>query len=150
VDGGQSGIVIDASELASAVKELEARLPGGAKSALTQIAEIMVGLVEDEYQTEGHGEWPPLAESTLRQRRKSASPKILQNTGVAVASTDSEVIGEGTDAAAVAFTNVPYMIYHTSSAPRHVIPYRNPFDFQFEELLEQSRELLLAAVAQWG
>jgi phage gpG-like protein len=139
----QSGISIDASELGKVLKQLEQTALGSTQAALEQIAVIMTGLVEDEFQTEGRGAWPTFAESTLEERmRKGGSPKLLQDTGVAAGS----VAGVVEDNAAVAFTNVPYMIYHTSSAPRHVIPYRNPFDIPQDQLLEQAAEIVLAAI----
>lgn len=142
----ESGVVVDASELGPVLRELEKRVEGGTHGALEQIAMVMTGMVEDEYQTQGHGKWPGFAESTLRKRRKSQSPKLLQDTGNAAGSTTEAVEQDS----AVAFTAVTYMVYHTSQEPRHVIPYRNPFDVDEKQLLDQAADIVLAAVAHWG
>jgi hypothetical protein len=146
VPAEQSGISYDASELGKVLKDLERTLPGATHSALEQISIIMAGLVEDEIQTQGHGKWPPFAEATLEKRRKSESPKLLQDTGLFAETVGAAVEGE----AAVAFTNVWYMVFHTSHEPRHVIPYRNPFDIPEAELLSQAEDIVLASVTAFG
>jgi hypothetical protein len=111
---------------------------------LPTVAEMLVGGVLDVIEAEGPG-WTPLADSTLRARRKAGrGAKILQDTGVAAAT-----IGQGFGADyAEAFAGVDYLVYHASAAPRTVIPRRNPFDLgPFEgPLLNEVAELLLEQV----
>jgi len=140
-----SMVVVTANELGPVLKDLERRFAGSTQAALTQIAQLMVGLVEDEFQTQGHGKWKPFAASTLRARlRKGKDPKLLQDTAIAAGSVTPIV----EDDSAYAFTSVPYMIFHTSDKPRHIIPYRNPFDVEEGELLDQASDVVLAAVAR--
>lgn len=92
---------------------------------LGAVGEAMVTQVLDVFETEGFGEWPELADSTLERRmhgpRGSSNPKILQDTGLLVGSITYEVVEDQ----ALAFTNVPYGIYHTSRAPRTKLPLRD-------------------------
>jgi phage gpG-like protein len=143
----QSGVAYDASDLGRVFRELEQSLPGATQAALGEIAGILVGMVEDEFQTQGRGKWPPFAKSTLEERlKKGGSPKLLQDTGNFVGSIAQAVESD----AAIAFTNVPYAVYHTSAEPRHVIPYRNPFDLPDDEVLQHAEDIALAAVAAFG
>ena len=89
-------------------------------------AEMLVTAVHDRIEAEGPG-WQPLAASTLRKRRKHGhGAKMLQDTGNFVGSIHGE---HGPDFAEAA-TNVPYIIYSISKAPRTIIPYRNPFELE--------------------
>lgn len=94
-------------------------------SAFTPIAaEILVGHVNDEWESAGRGKWAPLAPSTLyRRRKRGRGAQILKDTGRAVASVQADA---GPDWAR-ASTDVSYMVYHVSDAARTVIPLRNPF-----------------------
>ena len=116
---------------------------GSLREAMPVIAQVLVGAVEDQFQAEeswGVGPWPPLAESTLAKRRAHGEgAKMLQDTGVLVGS----ITPEWADDWAMAFTNVPYAVYHTSDAPRHVIPYRNPFDVDRREVTDEASEMFL-------
>lgn len=87
------------------------------------ISEILVAAVDDRWESAGDGQWPPLAPSTVARRRGS-SAQILKDTGRAAAS----VRGEHDHESASAVTDVSYMVYHVSDAPRTRIPLRNPFD----------------------
>jgi len=141
----ESTIIINAHELGTILKDLEQRYAGSIGSALGQISQIMVGQVEDEFQTAGHGKWAPFAASTLKRRlKKGGDPKLLQDTAIAAGSVFPLVEAD----AAVAYTNVPYMIFHTSQEPRRVIPYRNPFDIDDDELLSQATDIILTALAR--
>lgn len=64
------------AEVAAQGKAIDRTLP--------VIAEMLLGAVQDVFEAEGPG-WEPLAEATKAQRRGS-SFKILQDTGVGVAS----------------------------------------------------------------
>lgn len=135
-----SMISLDASKLGEIFKQLQQEYAGSAPRAMQQIAMILVGAVDEEWQTEGHGEWKELAASTLRKRRKhGAGAKILQDTAIAVGSVTPVYDAESAEA----YTNVPYMIYHTSDEPRTIIPYRNPFDVPQDEVLDQAADILL-------
>ena len=109
------------------------------------VAEMLVTRVDDEYETAGHGTWDPLAESTLRKRRrKGRGAQILKDTGRAAGSTH----GEHSDEHAAAYTDVAYMIFHASSAPRRIIPYRNPFDLASpDDVAEEAAQTIVDWVA---
>lgn len=101
------------------------------------IAEAMHAEVLEVFETEGYGEWPPFADSTLDRRllyskkamgkrkkaRRSRNPKLLQDTGNLINSLspnwDEHMIE--------VYTNVPYAIFHVSPRPRRVIPLRDFF-----------------------
>ena len=111
---------VDERELLSRIDALEKR-GGNLSPVMAVISEIMLGGVEDEFETEGRGQWPPLAPSTLR-RRRGGSAKILQDTGVLAGSAYAR---HGADFAEVGL-GARYAIYHVTGTSR--MPARNPFD----------------------
>lgn len=118
-----SGTDVDVSELERELKDLRQRVTD--YSPITPVlAEILVGHVNDRWTA---APFPPLAPSTLYKRRKHGKgAQILQDTGRAIASVQG---ANGPDWAG-AYTDVSYMVYHASDAPRSVIPLRNPFDVE--------------------
>ena len=117
-----SGAEVDVSELVREWKALERRTTD--LSAVTPVlAEILVGAVNDEWDSAGRGRWPGLAPSTIARRRGS-STQILKDTGRAAGS----VRGESDSTSASAVTDTAYMIYHVSDEARTRLPLRNPFD----------------------
>ena len=115
-------VVVATAELALLTRSFERR--GKNLGAITPvIAEMLVTAVHDVFEAEGPG-WPPMAESTKAKRRGRSGHKLLQDSGNLITSVHGE---HGPDWA-MAATNVPYVRYHVSDAPRTVIPYRNPFD----------------------
>ena len=117
-----SGAEVDVSELVREWKALERRTTD--LSAVTPVlAEILVGAVNDEWDSAGRGRWPGLAPSTIARRRGS-STQILKDTGRAAGS----VRGESDSTSAAAVTDTAYMIYHVSDEARTRLPLRNPFD----------------------
>lgn len=119
-----SGAEIDVSELLREFKAIERRVEDF--SPVTPIiAEVLVGAVNDEWDSAGRGRWPGLAPSTLAKRR-GTSAQILKNTGRSAAS----VRGESDATSASASTDVETMVYHVSDQARTRIPLRNPFDVE--------------------
>lgn len=118
-----SGTDVDVSELERELKDLRQRVTD--YSPITPVlAEILVGHVNDRWTA---APFPPLAPSTLYKRRKHGKgAQILQDTGRAIASVQG---ANGPDWAG-AYTDVSYMVYHASDAPRSVIPLRDPFDVE--------------------
>lgn len=103
------------------------------------IAEDLVAAVSDMYDTTGHGQWPPLAESTIQARRGGpgqASFKPMLDTGRLAASTSAH---HGPDFAE-ASTNVDYVRFHLDGGP--VIPKRNPFEIPDEHFDEAADAIL--------
>lgn len=137
-----SGIVyMTPGDLLTKLEEMAARgqHPG---DVMAVISEMLVARVSDEYETAGHGKWKKLAASTIaRRRKKGLGAQILKNTGIAAGSTRQE----HTDTSAEAATEVEYLIYHVSDAPRSIIPLRNPFDIP-DEVFDEATDLLLAFV----
>lgn len=110
--------------------------------AMKFIAHDMLDRVEDNFATEGHGEWPGLAASTLAKRRKQGrGAKILQDTGRLAGSITADW---GSDYAE-AYTNVNYAIYHVSKKPRRKIPLR---DFLAMDMGEVERDAASALTEQ--
>lgn len=137
-----SGVDVDASELRRELKNIDRRVEDF--SPITPVlAEILVSYVNDRWDSAGDGEWPGLAASTLRKRRKRGlGAQILKDTGRAAAS----VRGESDATSASAVTDTAYMVYHVSDAPRSVIPLRNPFDV-FDAAAPELEETIAAWVA---
>ncbi len=103
------------------------------------VAEDLVAAVNDEFETAGHGSWDPLAESTLRKRRKEGKgAEILKDNGRFAGSIQPD---SGPDFAE-ASTDVFYAVYHVSDEPRSIIPLRNPFDVP-EEIFEEACRTIL-------
>lgn len=137
---GPELVHFDVSALTGLLRKLENR--GRDVSKLTPlVAEILVTAVEDEFDTEGHGAWPPLAESTIAARRGGGGgAKMLQDTSVLAGSIRPD-FGDDFGAAA---TDVPYAIFHVSSAPRKKIPERNFLNVLHEETLLEIEDVLVA------
>lgn len=138
-------VYLEPSDLTAQLDALEKRGTSAAP-VMAVIAEMLVSRVSDEFETAGHGKWKKLSASTLAKRRKQGKgAQILKDTGVAAAS----VRQEATATSAEASTDVAYMVYHCSDAPRSIIPLRNPFDIP-DEAFDEATDLLLAFVAGAG
>lgn len=138
---------IDFSELRAAAKEFTRR--GGNLQSVTEVIanDLAVAVQENFEQEKGHlqGAWPDLAESTkarMKPRRRASAYKILQDTGILAGS----IMPHSDGGEAEAYTNVPYAKYHVSSAPRSRLPLRDFLDIDFERIMEDTAELLLAEV----
>lgn len=59
---------LDATALTKILKKMGAA-PADMSPTMAVVAEMLVAAVDENFQTAGHGKWPPLAESTLRGRR---------------------------------------------------------------------------------
>lgn len=126
------------AELSKRIDELQRR-GRDTEPVMGVIAEMFVGRVNEEFETAGHGKWAGLAASTLKRRRKGgAGAQPLKDTGRAAASVRQEHSATSAEAA----TDVSYMVYHCSDAPRSVIPLRNPFDLP-EDAFDEATETLL-------
>jgi phage gpG-like protein len=125
---------IDVDDLHAILVAYEKRGERAAREMGSAIALALHAEVMELFETEGYGEWPGFADSTLDQRlKKTPNPKLLQDTGVLVNSIQIE-----TDELSVtAYTNVPYSTYHISPLPRAVIPLRDflAIDTEMFELL---------------
>jgi phage gpG-like protein len=119
-----AGALVDVSDLVRELSAIERRITD--YSGVTPVlAEILVGAVNDRWMSAGGGSWAPLAPSTLYGRRKKGKgAQILQDTGRAIASVQADSGPTWAQAA----TDVATMVYHVSSAPRSVIPLRDPFE----------------------
>jgi phage gpG-like protein len=134
---------LDAGDLAKVLRQYE-RQYGEIGSVFPALAAALVSAVQGEFESAGHGTWPPLAESTLAKRRKHGrGAELLKDTGMLAASIMPEYDG----ASATAYTNVPYVVYHTSDEPRRAIPYRNPFDVETDPFLDDACNSILSLLA---
>jgi hypothetical protein len=130
----------DAHELVDVVRALELR--GGNIGTLTPvIAEDLAERVLENFErSRGHqqGPFPPLAESTIRNRRASESVTMLQDTGLM-----ANIQPFSDDTAAEAFSPAKYVVYHVSRRePRRVIPLRDVFDIDFAAATEYAAEVI--------
>lgn len=129
---------VDFSNLVDVLQRFE-RQGRNLGPALPAVEQALIAAIDDVYEAEGPG-WEPLAEATLRQRRKGgAGAKILQDTGVMVGSTESVIGSDYVEA----FSGVEYAKYHASGTSR--MPRRDPFDLgPFEQaLLDDVADMLL-------
>lgn len=134
---------IDGREIDEALGKIERR-GRDLTPTMAIIAEMLVVAVQDEFETEGGGEWPELAASTIAKRRKgSGGVKILQDTGNMAGSVEAS---HGSDFAEAA-TGVSYAIHHVYGAPKANVPQRNPFDIP-DEAFDDALEVLLGAVTR--
>jgi phage gpG-like protein len=135
-------VQFDTTELTKIFDQLEERAEKIGPEVMPAMAEVLVSAVQDEFESQGDGKWPPLAESTLAKRRRDGrGAKILEDTGIFAGSITPLTGPEFAEA----YTNVPYAVYHTSDAPRTKIPYRNPFQIDEEAALDQMAEMVLKA-----
>lgn len=111
-----------------------------AAPVMAVVANNLVAAVDDEFETEGHGKWPPFADSTKRAR--GANAKLLQKTGQWVGSHEPNF----NSLEASATTGVEYAVFHVSDAPRERLPLRNPYDLP-DEVWEEQAALIAQYVA---
>jgi phage gpG-like protein len=138
-----NGVRIDLSELEDILGQLaEAGEHPGEEVMRAAGADLADG-VQEEFETEGHGRWAPLADSTLRSRRGSTG-QILVDSGVLRGSIDEGSVRAGDDWVELT-TPVEYSVYHVSDAPRTVIPKRDFFDIH-ETYLARAVETVLDGV----
>jgi phage gpG-like protein len=132
-------IDFEAHEIGAQLRKLARRAKnvGGINK---QLAHIMHLMVEDKFEDEGPG-WPALSDATLRQRRVSNSPKMLQDSGDMVTSIG---IDYGPEFAEV-FTNKAYAKYHLDGDG---VPQRDFFDIDLDKALTTMTDILLAEIGQ--
>lgn len=127
-------VTVDASELHARIEAFTKRADD-LSPIMQVIAEDLVAAVSDEFESEGHGKWPPHAPSTLRRRRGGAG-KLLQDTGLLAGSIEPHF---GPDFAE-ASTGVDYVRYHLEGGA--IIPRRNPFDVP-DDVYDAAEQTLL-------
>jgi phage gpG-like protein len=134
---------LDVSELESAIDRYG--LKGKQLHDLgSSIAQMMLLAVEDNFESQGQGNWPGLSDETLRQRRASESPKMLQDSGVMVGSLQprSELKGVGVEASVS--TNVPYAGFHVGGTGN--MPARDFLDIDMARLSAKIEKLVFDVV----
>ena len=129
---------VDTSHFSRIIKQWEKRSPKVRSKAMQIAAELLRSAVDDRYENEGYGDWPPLAEATILARRNKSrgGTKILQDTGILAGSTD---VRHGPDFAE-ASTNTEYIVYHLEGGP--IIPKRNPFELREQDFNEVQLEIM--------
>jgi phage gpG-like protein len=136
---GETVISIDATEITKELKKLQNR-GYNLTEVNMQLAQILHVMVEDKFEEQGPG-WEPFADSTLRRRRHSKSPKLLQDSGDLVGSMMPE---SGPDFAEV-FTNKAYAKYHIEGDG---VPKRDFFDIDTAKALEIFDQILTTEIAR--
>jgi phage gpG-like protein len=132
-------VSIDTSELVAELQELGSR-GYNMKEVNEQLAQILHVMVEDKFENQGPG-WQGFAESTLRRRRKSKTPRLLQDT--------TELVGSltpyGGDDFSEVFTNKKYARYHLEGDG---VAKRDFFDIDIEKALEMFDEIITTEIAR--
>jgi len=109
------------------------------------LAEGLITAIDDRIQNEGNGEWPELAESTLRRRPKRKGGQLLQDTGL-LANIQQMPGSPGPNWVEVG-SPAPYAIDHTSPKPRRIIPLRDFLDIDMADVLDGIADDILEDVA---
>lgn len=129
---------VDVTELLRAIEDYE-RAGGDMQKTMRLVALSLVEAVDDEFETEGRGQWPGHAPATLARR---AGGKLLQDSGVLAGSIGADWGPRHAEAN----TNVAYAVHHVFGAPAANIPERNPFDVP-DKVFEDAAELIASAIA---
>lgn len=125
-------------DLELAVGDVSRVMPVIAEALHSQVMEVFI----QEGAVAGRSKWPDLAESTKKQRRKSASYTILQDTTNLI----GNIMPDHGDRFVEAWTNVPYAVFHISKAPRKQLPLRDFFDIDQEEFVNEATDIITAAL----
>jgi len=129
-------VILESRALELALQHFERR--GKNLSGITPvIAEMLVAAVDDVFEAEGPG-WQRHAASTIAKNGGRDYP-LLQQRG----NLRGSIHGEHGPDWAMAATNVPYVIFHVSTAPRTIIPERNPFKVR-ETVVDDVVDLVLS------
>lgn len=135
-------VTIDARELERLLERFNRQVNGRISSTMAIVAENLVAAVSDRFESAGDGEWPELAESTLRSRRGGGSgAQILVDTGRLAGS----IRGDSGADFAEATSDVAYAIYHVTGTSR--MPRRDPFDVS-DAVLNAQQDLIVDALLE--
>lgn len=130
---------VDITELLDVLQGIEDRA-GDLSVPMGNIAEALVGRVNDKFEGGGPG-WQGLAASTLAKRRKAGKgAEILKDNGRLAGSIEPD---SGPDYAEAA-TDVEYAVYHVSDAPRTKIPKRDFLDVLDDDMLDEAADTIMA------
>ena len=106
---------------------------------------IMREIEEQQFATEGHGEWPPLADSTLRQKAALGYPPdpLIRTRTLYDSLTDPSRAAQTTPRSMVWGTDVPYAHYHQDGGSIAGRPPRRPvLDLTVEDRRRFERTML--------
>lgn len=133
------------------------------RAALEVAADILRKAVEEQFDTEGghaSGGWPPLSEARVAAKaRLGLDPRILRASGALFESLtrkfDSQHIERLSGSSLTFGSTVYYGIYHQSSSPRTVIPFRPPIGLTEQDKRDMVKAMQRALVtgereAVWG
>lgn len=137
---------VDITGLTSVLEELGAAAETPGAEIMTLAGEVLVDGVLEEFETEGGGRWPQLADSTLRKRRGSTAQILVDTNRMRGSINADKAIAAGDDSVTVS-TDVEYAIFHVSKRARTKIPLRDFFDIQpkyFEDAIEVVLDGILA------
>lgn len=139
-------------------EDLENPRPG-----LEAVADLLRHDVEEQFDTEGghaSGGWQALSDKRVEEKaRLGLDPRILRASGALMESLtrkfDSRHIERLSGASLTFGSNVLYGVYHQSSLPRTVIPFRPPIALTEEDKREMVKAMQAALAkgnrgAVWG
>lgn len=131
-------VLIDGSDIARWISQFGGRAKN-LRPAMGLVGQTLLAAVDENLATSGHGTFPPLAPSTLRQKaRKGQSSKPLFATEAMAASNEVE---NGNNFSEVT-NSKPYSIFHVSKAPRTRLPLRDFFALQ-EKTYDECTQIIL-------
>jgi phage gpG-like protein len=134
-------IIIDNSDLLRAVARSRGRINDLAPS-FRVVGAMLVAAIDEEFDTAGHGRWPPLAASTLAKRRqKGRGAEPLKDKGLMAA----DISAESDAMSASAGTGKKYARFHVSDEPRSVIPLRNFLDVP-DRVFDEAEDVLMRGI----
>lgn len=135
-------IRVDTQELSDQLKVLMRR-GHNLTDVNMQLAQILHVMVEDEFENNGPGggKWKEFAESTLRRRRRSTTPMLLQDSGDMI---NSLQLDAGPDFAEL-FTNKEYARFHLEGDG---VPKRDFFDIDVDKALETFGQILAEEIGR--
>lgn len=109
-----------------------------------RIEPAMAQIEQDQFETRGHGGWPPLAPSTLADKARHGYPEdpLVRTGDLKESLTNPAVAAHRTHKQLTWGTDIPYAPYHQTGTPR--MPKRPPLDLRAED-----RQKLEAAVVSW-
>lgn len=108
------------------------------------LSDALIAAIDDLIRSEGNGEWPELADSTIRRHPRRRGGMLLQDTGL-LANIQHVAGSPGTDWVEVG-SPAPYAIYHSSRRARRIIPLRDFLDIDMLTVLDDISDSILREI----
>jgi hypothetical protein len=110
------------------------------------LADGLITAIDDEFQSEGKGEWPDFAESTLKRHPERKGGQLLHADSGELSNIQQMPGSPGPNFVEVG-SPAKYSIYHTSPKPRKQIPLRDFLDIDMPAVLDGIADDILREIA---